>query len=87
MFYIHGMSGEQKRDVPVLVANARLIAAAPDLLEVARQCAELAERWGEQGPLVRAARAAIAKATTPGEAGAVGTKDEVRSETQTEGAK
>jgi hypothetical protein len=43
-------------------ANARLIAAAPDLLEVARQCAELAERWGDQGPLVQAARAAIAQA-------------------------
>lgn len=42
--------------------HARLIAAAPELLDVARQCAELAERWGDQGPLVQAARAAIAKA-------------------------
>lgn len=46
-------------------ANARLIAAAPDLLAVVQQCADLAEKWGEQGPLVRAARAALAKATAP----------------------
>ena len=45
-----------------LQSNARLIAAAPDLLAVAQMCAELAERWGVQDPLVQAARAALAKA-------------------------
>ena len=32
-FYIHGLSGEQKRDKSALEANAHLIAAAPDLAE------------------------------------------------------
>jgi len=44
-------------------ANFRIIDAALDLLEVAKMCVELSDRWGEQGPLVIAARAAIAKAT------------------------
>jgi len=30
-FFIHGMSGDAKRDVTTLEANARLIAAAPDM--------------------------------------------------------
>lgn len=32
-FFIHGFSGPEKYDKPVHEANARLIAAAPDLLE------------------------------------------------------
>lgn len=44
-------------------ANARLFAAAPELLAVAKMVAALSDRWGEQGELVQAARAAIAKAT------------------------
>lgn len=35
-FYIHGLSGEQKRDKPTLDANAHLIEAAPDLYEAGR---------------------------------------------------
>lgn len=52
-------------DDPETDANARLISASPDLLAVAIMCAELAERHGEQGPLVQAAKAAILKATAP----------------------
>jgi hypothetical protein len=33
-FYIHGMSGEQKRDESTLDANAQLIACAPELLSL-----------------------------------------------------
>jgi hypothetical protein len=44
-------------------ANARLIAAAPDLLAACEGLVDLlgAHQWGE-GPALRAARAAIAKA-------------------------
>ena len=45
-------------------ANARLIAAAPELLEALQEVADCgAEAWGEDRPCVRIARAAIAKAT------------------------
>ncbi len=45
-------------------ANARLIAAAPDLLEALIELADCgAEAWGEDRPCVKLARAAIAKAT------------------------
>ena len=45
-------------------ANARLIAAAPDLLEALIELADCgAEAWGEDRPCVKWARAAIAKAT------------------------
>ena len=44
--------------------NARLIAAAPDLLEALIELADCgAEAWGEDRPCVKWARAAIAKAT------------------------
>ena len=44
-------------------ANARLIAAAPELLEALIELADCgAEAWGEDRPCVRIARAAIAKA-------------------------
>ena len=44
--------------------NARLIAAAPDLLEALIELAACgAEAWGEDRPCVKWARAAIAKAT------------------------
>lgn len=44
-------------------ANARLIAAAPELLDALIELADCgAEAWGEDRPCVRIARAAIAKA-------------------------
>jgi hypothetical protein len=55
---VTSFSGFNEREI----ADAHLIAAAPELFDVAVQCAALAERWGEQGPLVQQARAAIAKA-------------------------
>jgi bacterioferritin-associated ferredoxin len=52
-------------DTPDYAANARLIAAAPELLEHLRQMTDLAERYGVgedcDGNII-AARAAIAKA-------------------------
>ena len=54
-----GVRGERNAD-----ANARLIAAAPDLLEALQELANCgAEAWGEDRPCVHIARAAIAKAT------------------------
>lgn len=54
-----------RKDSLVRDANARLIAAAPDLLAFAQGCAELPEHDdGDYGWIVRAAREAIAKATT-----------------------
>lgn len=44
------------------IANARLIAAAPDLLDVCQKVSEAARLAGTLGPLAQAARAAIAKA-------------------------
>ena len=45
-------------------ANARLIAAAPDLLEALIELADCgAEAWGEDRPCVKWAHAAIARAT------------------------
>ena len=45
-------------------ANARLMAAGPDLLEALIELADCgAEAWGEDRPCVKWARAAIAKAT------------------------
>ena len=45
-------------------ANARLLAAAPDLLEALIELADCgAEAWGEDRPCVKWARAAITKAT------------------------
>ena len=45
-------------------ANARLIAAAPDLLEALIELADCgAEAWGEDRPCVKWAHAVIAKAT------------------------
>ena len=43
-------------------ADARLIAAAPDLLEVARSASSLRGHDGEPTPIAKRARAAIAKA-------------------------
>jgi hypothetical protein len=50
-----------------MMANARLIAAAPDLLAVLKAAAEDDTIQWHDAPLLKAARAAIAKAT--GEAG------------------
>lgn len=44
-------------------ANARLIAAAPELLEALQACIEKGNRWHPCDPVVVHARAAIAKAT------------------------
>ena len=51
-------------------ANARLIAAAPDLLEALRECAEYLAAFFEEGSehrVIKAADAAIYKATGEGE--------------------
>lgn len=49
---------------PQQEANARLIAAAPDLLEALIELADAgADAWGEDRPCVRWAYAAIARAT------------------------
>lgn len=68
-FYIHGLSGDQKRDEATLMANTRLIAAAPDLLEAAQLAESVLARgkWLDTSPdpeavALRALRAAIAKA-------------------------
>lgn len=44
-------------------ANARLIAAAPDLLKALKACLEKGKRWHPCDPVVEEALAAIAKAT------------------------
>lgn len=66
-FFIHGFSGDQKRDEDTLCANARLIAAAPELLEALKEAKEFIEN--QQLPEKEWARvldksvAAIKKAT------------------------
>ena len=61
----YGTEGDEEKGSVVMLANARLIAAAPELLEVARMAELFAN--GEALPtreqLATAARAAIAKAT------------------------
>jgi hypothetical protein len=47
-YYIHGLSGDQKRDDDTLIANAALISAAPDLLAALKLVAE----WQNGSPLV-----------------------------------
>lgn len=58
---VHGYmySADEKAEQ---AANARLIAAAPELYEVARMVVEASEVAGFSGPLGDAARAALAKA-------------------------
>ena len=70
MYAIAGMSGDQKRDLPTLQANARLIAAAPELLDLLRQAEAMwlndlcyAESATPGRKFADAVRAAIAKAT------------------------
>ena len=59
-----GPTAADKGYGPQQEANARLIAAAPDLLEALIELADCgAEAWGEDRPCVKWARAAIAKAT------------------------
>lgn len=55
----------QSRPLDERVANARLIAAAPELLAVAQYVVDRAEwqRWDEKDALLVMVRAAIAKAT------------------------
>ena len=62
-FVVAGWAGEGVTGYPV-EDNARLIAAAPDLLEALIELADTgAEAWGEDRPCVRWAYAAIANAT------------------------
>lgn len=51
-------------DMAVMDANARLISAAPDLLDALRVCAGFAEAYGQPETREKV-RAAIQKATTP----------------------
>jgi hypothetical protein len=44
-YFIHGFSGDQKRDVRLHDANARLIAAAPDLLAACKLIVSFAKSW------------------------------------------
>lgn len=50
-------------DVAVRRANARLIAAAPELLHACEQAVEWLEGWASADPYIGVLRAAIAKAT------------------------
>jgi len=59
-FMAHSSGLDDERDI----ATAHLVAAAPDLLQVALMVKEASELSGVNGPLADAARAAIAK-TTP----------------------
>ena len=64
--YVDGL-GLKPEDAPELLANARLIAAAPELLEALIGAIRKLELWGESEnpeffPELKAARAAIAKA-------------------------
>lgn len=70
-YYLHGVCGDGKRDTAVHEANARLIAAAPDLLDALKrymsQFGQALEANGieftaAQGAADAAARGAIAKA-------------------------
>lgn len=61
--YLHTLAGAHFEDPAVCIATARLIAASPQLLEVAQMVAEASELSGVNGPLAEAARAAIAAAT------------------------
>ena len=53
----------RRADVETEIANARLIAAAPELLAALKACLEKGSRWHPCDPIVQAARAAIANAT------------------------
>ncbi len=50
---------------PVMEANARLIAAAPELLALLREAAEEIQPFNRMADLSERIEAAIAKATTP----------------------
>lgn len=72
-FFIHGMSGDAKRDHAVLANDAHLIAAAPDLLAALKEAlselateypiaSRIAGNWPEMVPVFERINAAIAKA-------------------------
>jgi hypothetical protein len=61
-YFIHGISGEQKHHEPTLVANARLIAAAPDLLEACEDALYTLSFANGDCPVCKRLKAAIAKA-------------------------
>ena len=54
---------------PMSAANARLIAAAPDLLEACEALIEGMDALGIKGPYLDLARSAVAKATHPAKEG------------------
>jgi len=60
-YFLHGVSGDEKRNVQRLAANARLIAAAPELLEALNGLLN-ALPSATTHPAIKAARAVIAKA-------------------------
>ena len=55
------MSG--RRDFDEVIANARLIAAAPELLEACKKAEGWLSGWASAEPYIDVLRAAIAKAT------------------------
>jgi hypothetical protein len=59
VYGIHGVSGEEKRFTPSREANARLIAAAPELYEFAESVANHPSNYDPE--LVAKAEALIAK--------------------------
>ena len=62
-FYIHGMSGDQKRDAKALASHVRLFTAAPDLLASLREVLGWYVEGGHAVPriYIDRANAAIAK--------------------------
>lgn len=63
-FHIAVVNANYPEHIATQEANARLIAAAPELLEALQQLLQLTECYTKQGYQLDDARAAIAKATT-----------------------
>ena len=59
----YGESGNQTIDAAEACANARLIAAAPDLLDACVRLLDAVARGDHKAKAIDAARAAVAKAT------------------------
>lgn len=63
LFLLAGLSGDQKRDRPSLEATAKLIAAAPELLDACKGAEEWLAGWASASPYIDILRAALGKAT------------------------